>query len=1563
MRKLLRSFKRDLSLLLVIALLFGCLPSNTLAASAQEAEQTKVQEEIEEEAVVQENELQSEQQVEDEELLEEEETQVEQQTENEDLLEEEKTEVEQQTENKELLQEEESETNQQTGNEGQQKENQEIVQEKEPEIEVLEEEGLSYLVTKPAEGPEFTFSGDETVTKGAEYTFTVVEAEGYTVTVIVKINDEQIEGVVKGEAGAYTVPAEKITGNLTIEVTPEEIPQEAVKYTVTAPTGEGFIFVGEETAIENEPYTFTLEAVEGYEITKVEVRVGEQPTEEIKAAEDGKTYTISAEKIIDSFAIMVTGDNLTDNADPKELEENTAIPVNITVDRSEIILLNALVNGLHLSPSCWEPTEDGKGTVYTYEVPYGTEMTIVTELSSENYEFTSATTTVGTEIAKNETIEATGFTYTIKVTDQVESLIKTQGFYRVELSEDGNVSLSPNKNTYSVDANKSYQVEVYQGNERLELKSFSITKGKTVGKVDPELPEGNEYAIFKVNPDDSEKTLEMNISVEGKQFTYKLTVNPVIKEIKINGKVNSSVSLPVRSEVEYALVKIPAKANIDLQELDIMCETEAEEVPVAAEITEEGKLRVCVTTSKAGEKVKLTLNYPGIEKVLASLTITTKAPDWVAKQPTVKVVESDAYGFSLSLNMPGVTPYEEGEYYYKLTAYDQDDVSGNKIMNQIVRYIPYEEAANPIRVEAVNKQYNTYGSSYQRKYNVSVELLQIEKGANIEEEGSENNNIVLFKSKAAALKNVIVKAFYFEDKLTIKKGTTTLYVGQKNVKIGTASYGKNTTVKGISAMLSSYIDSRDSIEITCDEEGNIFASVSERAVPGNYYTVKVTPATQENTYAKPVEIKLTVVQNIYDIEIKAPSAIYKPAGKAATFKAQVVYNNGDSLKQPKTKKVIWSICDAEGKPVDSKLLSVKNGQVTVAKNYIVSGNDTYYLFAKAADYQDNPLMRGVLFTITNQPMEMGEAVIVGNEGTDYRVVARSGSTVEAQEIYGTQLAVLKKGVEKKEIYSKEEILSVESKMLTYTTSNKNAISIDEDGMLLPGKLGKNIKLTVTANDGSNTKAVLEKLTIGYRNTKEIGLTVQEYNTTNGSWGDYIINRNQENETVQVSKAKDYACVVSVVEMNGNGATYANHKLEVKGGKILYKYPESGIYYVCATAAKMSLILTDMSVKPNIKKVYTLENTFYQTGGIPTVSTKDKPVEFQEKISVTYNVKFPKGITYDSVYVAVDQVKLFNDYKYQFLDRAGKYTGEESLEKPLKIEDNKITLTFNAPRPEDQEQPWYPVLNGSYKLNFVFGNIGENGDFIAASKPLSVTLKIGKQSSSIPKLSPAKLTANYTLKIKETNEFMLTLSNKNHEIVRVGTLLSANVKGQSNYFANKFAIYYDKNDGNSWYQSVPGKVTLTTNFSYIPKDKFNGYVSYVECKDQYGRTYYLQNVPISVTMKDSKAPVITAETVTLKTNDFEAKELVFKKGEKEIDIFDIVSLDSRFEVVQLHEGMPPTIKPVDPYSIEPGTYEVTVWVTDMDTGVGYLYHHNKDRSNLDTIGTKVTIKVTVVEESE
>lgn len=120
-------------------------------------------------------------------------------------------------------------------------------------IRVFNVEKKTYTVAKPT-GDGFTFTGEDTVKHGEDYTFTVTANEGYE-NLKVAVNGTEITAV----EGVYTASACKKAPEITVTVSKS-------KLAVTA-EGEGFTLDPESAEIEyGGSYTFAVKPAEGYEV-------------------------------------------------------------------------------------------------------------------------------------------------------------------------------------------------------------------------------------------------------------------------------------------------------------------------------------------------------------------------------------------------------------------------------------------------------------------------------------------------------------------------------------------------------------------------------------------------------------------------------------------------------------------------------------------------------------------------------------------------------------------------------------------------------------------------------------------------------------------------------------------------------------------------------------------------------------------------------------------------------------------------------------------------------------------------------------------------------------------------------------------------------------------------------------------------------------------------------------------------------------------------------------------------------------------------------------------------
>ena len=155
--------------------------------------------------------------------------------------------------------------------------------------------GQTYNVTKP-EGN--IINGASTVKAGEDYTFTLNNGlDGTYMEVSYKIGDGEFKNLTLVD-GKYTIPANEITGDITITAVGKT-------YTVTkAGTGADDVTLNGNTATYGTNYTFTLTPEANYAYTVTVTADGKTVTPTLDA--DGKIYTINGTDITGNVVITVT---------------------------------------------------------------------------------------------------------------------------------------------------------------------------------------------------------------------------------------------------------------------------------------------------------------------------------------------------------------------------------------------------------------------------------------------------------------------------------------------------------------------------------------------------------------------------------------------------------------------------------------------------------------------------------------------------------------------------------------------------------------------------------------------------------------------------------------------------------------------------------------------------------------------------------------------------------------------------------------------------------------------------------------------------------------------------------------------------------------------------------------------------------------------------------------------------------------------------------------------------------------------------------------------------------
>lgn len=640
----------------------------------------------------------------------------------------------------------------------------------------------------------------------------------------------------------------------------------------------------------------------------------------------------------------------------------------------------------------------------------------------------------------------------------------------------------------------------------------------------------------------------------------------------------------------------------------------------------------------------------------------------------------------------------------------------------------------------------------------------------------------------------MTKAPYYETKLSLKKGTTTIYTGPASYLIAAqVVWSKNTTWKAIAKVedISFSAETALTLREIVRSDGNhqIGVNASADTAVGKH-VIKVTAKAPENTEPATATITVNVVRGIESLKVTTPATqIYKADKKAASLKAGVIYNNNETT--PKTKKVTWEIVDINGDALDEddalyNMVTVKNGTVSVNKNYVVSANEDdnkFKIKAKAADCSSNKVVAcSEVITITSEATPMGEVVIVEANSDGYNVVARSSSTVSSGEIDGARAVVLKKGTPEKDSYTRDEfgVMQVDKNQYTLKSSSK-AVTIDDNGLISVTGTAKNVKITATATDGSKQSAALQKLNVGYAAVEELALKLMDIN-------DNVINATEDGYAITAAINDGTAAAGLYFEVcRKTGAEwdtldeYANYTITVKGGKIAGRggaFGETG--WLTINTATATITLTDKTNNQTTEYVIT-NNGFIAKAETPKAKASGNLTANNEAAqTVTYALSNDKYSFADKyVKVVVDLVDM-----YKNLDRYNNFIGAlfgGSPEIILPVSDKKFTLNFNGSVPA-----------GSYKMLFTYGTVDADGNFVPDSKTTAVTLKAVaaktvKGSLSVP--------TAYTMSVKDGGQAEIKPSGKEINSVRIEGLSNVNVNGNANGFMTYFKVTHD--DGKNY----------------------------------------------------------------------------------------------------------------------------------------------------------------------
>lgn len=1172
----------------------------------------------------------------------------------------------------------------------------------------------------------------------------------------------------------------------------------------------------------------------------------------------------------------------------------------------------------------------------------------------------------------------------------------------------------PVKDDYAAAKNDVFEVTFRSGSKNgVFTGDKAKVSGITIAEGDTKTLVATDNKITFTVPGDAKKG-KVTLTVfygEGEQKDFTFEIADTIKSLKITGTgvKNNAVTQKLDTTAVYQVtgVKDFSTLHVESKAAETKDGITGAEM-VVSQIDDKGKFTV--TASKAANQASIITITSTAEKVakeegstelvakeLAVLTVTTAAENLEIKSVTQKAVLDNSVVLTASPKDAKLQKPATFGLMYKVEVAQETGTGAPALTSKPVQYFPVVFDSNgkvqPTDMKVVLT--DSIGKAWKYTLKVTLTEGEIENGA------IKGEPVV--KSETVKELAVTTKDPYYEEKLSLTKKTTTVYTGQEEVVVAIPKFGKNTTyqdepVYGGSVQVfdkNGYeVTNNGFIDAWWDEDTNeIKVSVSRNYWNNNTnefvsrydntdimaYTLKVVPDagkkngdttvddnTTTNMYAAPATLKITIVQGIEKLwanggdDALNARKIYKQSGKAASYNMDLKYNDGGASKvyyKPKAAKAEFTLgtISAYGQFIEAdealkKLITVKNGKISINKAYAVSSDARENVFAvrvKAVDYAGNTTETLETYEVTGQAATLGSIYFTNYEDGKYYVIpkdAKGVTVMTMDQLVNATPIVLRTGVaEGQKYYIYEDILKANT---DYTISYNI-------------KIGKNQTITAAVTDGSKTKKVTAKYTVNY-NTEKLG--IQGFNliddkcvavlpTGTNAKGAYTYefqsNSVDDAITFNVGYEKD-----GVLTSRIDGDRKFNYSVSVSGGTILNsKKTESydyGYYKVLPSKKDMTITLTDKGTGKAVKTTYVLTNKGFVTTAAPKVAVKNN--SFYAGLGSNVELTITKNGKYDAMYLSADQ----KEYEKSKSEIQSSYSSMARLNDIIPLNRTAASETIKLGASQSAV--------GTYKYNVTFGTTNADGEFVPQTKAVAVKVTVKAKAAYKP-------AAKYTIDQK-VGYVALSGSPADYTYTAYGRtkVENANVKGQPNNFDKFFKI---DTIGNStkvlrMYDSV--KIGDTT---YDTPEKISEYLATKEGKnDLTGYVYYenpktntTEAAKITVTLKDNKytaAPInhildsskkLTDAVTTVKNGKEDVRVLAaYIKNEEDGTVFttEIDSLRNQVKVSTTAEPAKAAYKKTVMYVVPVGSSHAEVFAEGKNPTV----------ADFEKYGVPTALKITI-----
>lgn len=541
---------------------------------------------------------------------------------------------------------------------------------------------------------------------------------------------------------------------------------------------------------------------------------------------------------------------------------------------------------------------------------------------------------------------------------------------------------------YYIDADKTYNVYEKDGDGSFlaKIKEATIALGTKSVKLD--LAEDGSAIItpekLKAINASGGKTVTVSyksgLSIAEKESAvhhFNLVISAKATSVKSISNMATGKKLKATSPRVFSLAQekgstVKYQISYDVPETNDLIEVSAKEDAVNdgfdVAFNQNYPNEFSVTLSKqmnVSGKIQIVNKSAETPVVLAEIDVSAVTPQWTSKAPNAKIIGSTDTFVALELApAKGVATNGDFAYEVKLTSNKKTNLPDGIILDNSVNYYSVEKSQVKIypyidtRLDP-NSAVKEPGEGFAANFDIEVKLVQM----------VDENNVFL-SSSPKALKNQGTKAPFIYDQIKLKKAASTVYVGQRNVKIATVDFGKKATNITTSDWKITKITDQTGKSINVNNSDwllSVGANPDNDFDNGIYVSTINTDHDHSGIYTVSVESKDSLCSASISFKVENAIAriygdwycgmIYKAPGKAGSGKAEFfAYDSAyERMTNPKLKYAVGTVIIKDHEyagvtPVPGLTITNK-GIIKIAKNAAVDTtvNTTYTVWAIPAD--------------------------------------------------------------------------------------------------------------------------------------------------------------------------------------------------------------------------------------------------------------------------------------------------------------------------------------------------------------------------------------------------------------------------------------------------------------------------------------------------------------------------------------------------------------------------------------------------------------------------------------